>query len=422
MVRQSQDVWSDCCHDWGHIQIREAVISSGQMRQLRTGRVRNRGTMNTQHGTSYLIQTTRRYAITLSLLVLMLLPASLSEAFGQDKPRDAWSAGVEILKSVAPERSGTNTTVVGRQPAADEDSGGDTELRLVALLTADGQQIDQGLIWRVFKTPEGSRKSKLLGEYREASPSVSLKPGDYTVNAAFGRAHITRRIKVKAEQNVTEQFVLNAGGLRLRANYENKKAPDAMVRYAIYVDDREQFTSPNLVMSSVKPELIIRLNAGLYRIVSRFGDANAKVEAEVTVEAGKLSETTITHVAGRAAFKLVTRPGGEALPDTVWTIKYTDGTVVRETVGALPSHYLKPGSYLVSAKSAGQVFSKEFEVRDGKTTNVEVLRNDNALASPAPAKQETAKFPASGNGGFSISPGFSLDDEALVPSLGIKNQ
>ncbi len=48
-----------------------------------------------------------------------------------------------------------------------------------------------------------------------------LHVGDYVVNAAFGRAHITRRISVKPGQadGVVEDFVLNAGGLRVKAQW-----------------------------------------------------------------------------------------------------------------------------------------------------------------------------------------------------------
>ncbi|MCK9912438.1 hypothetical protein MXD81_25005, partial [Microbacteriaceae bacterium K1510] len=82
-----------------------------------------------------------------------------------------------------------------------------------------------------------------------------------------------------------------------------------------------------------------------YRIVSRYGDANAKVEADVTVEAGKLTEATISHSAARVTFKLVTRIGGEALPDTQWTVQTPDGQMVLQSIGALPTHILAPGTY-----------------------------------------------------------------------------
>ena len=124
---------------------------------------------------------------------------------------------------------------------------------------------------------------------------------------------------------------------------------------------------------AVKPDVVIRLNAGIYRIVSTYGDANAQVEADVTVEAGKLSEATVSHSAARVTFKLVAREGGEALPDTQWTVQTADGEVVKRSVGALPTHIIAPGSYTVIAKSGTRAFKRDFTVADGEATQVEVL-------------------------------------------------
>jgi hypothetical protein len=281
-----------------------------------------------------------------------------------------------------------NTTVIERTGG---DKGNTAPLKLVALLTDNGQQIDQGLIWRVFQTgAEPNAKSKLVMENREASPSLKLAPGDYTINAAFGRANLTRRISVKAGVAATEQFVLNAGGLRLSAILSGKPAPPGSVTYAVYSDDHEQFDSRTPVMANAKTGLIVRLNAGIYRLVSTYGDANAQVESDVTVEAGKLTEATITHAAGKATFKLVTRQGGEAIPDTHWSIQTADGQTVKESVGALPTHILAPGEYLVLAKSGGSIFSRKFLVRDGETTSVEVLINEASAATGADAAAQSA--------------------------------
>jgi hypothetical protein len=117
----------------------------------------------------------------------------------------------------------------------------------------------------------------------------------------------------------------------------------------------------------------MRLNAGIYRIVSTYGDANAVVEADVTVEAGKLTEATILHSAARATFKLVTRLGGEALPDTEWTVQTPEGQVVKHSVGALPTHILAPGTYTVIAKSGARAFKRDFTLANGEIAQVEVL-------------------------------------------------
>ena len=149
-------------------------------------------------------------------------------------------------------------------------------------------------------------------------------------------------------------------------------APNS-VSYDIYSGERDQSDNRTKVIGNLKPDVVVRLNAGIYRIVSTYGDANAEVEADVTVEAGKLTEATVTHAAARATFKLVAREGGEALPDTQWTVQTADGEVVKRSVGALPTHILAPGTYSVIAKSGGRAFKRDFTVADGETTQVEVV-------------------------------------------------
>ena len=250
-------------------------------------------------------------------------------------------------------------------------------VRMVARLTADGEEIEDGLVWRVYWHPPGdSSRSTLVATKQDARPVFKLKVGDYIVNAALGRAHITRRISVAASgaEPPTEQFVLNAGGLRLKALVSGAEAASNTVSYAIY-SDRDQTDNRKLVLSAARPNLIIRLNAGIYHIVSTYGDCNAVVESDVTVEAGKLTEATVTHSAAKATFKLVQRAGGEALPDTQWTIQTPQGNEVKESVGALPTHILAPGSYTVVAKSQGRQFQRDITLANGETAQVELVMN-----------------------------------------------
>lgn len=267
-----------------------------------------------------------------------------------------------------------NTTVVPRAPGADATKATSAQVSLVALLTADGQRIDQGLVWRIYaETPGHKVPSKLLMTKREASPTVSLEPGEYTVNAAFGRADITRKITVAPGVAANEKFVLNAGGLRVKVLVDGVEPPANTVAYDIYSGERDQQDNRVKVLGGAKPKIVNRLNAGIYRIVSKYGDANAMVEADVTVEAGKLTEATMAHSAARVTFKLVTRAGGEALPDTQWTVQSLDGEVVTQSVGALPTHILAPGTYSVTAKSGERVFKRDFTLANGEVAQVEVL-------------------------------------------------
>ncbi|HVJ76728.1 MAG TPA: hypothetical protein VM620_02755 [Hyphomicrobium sp.] len=327
----------------------------------------------------------------LALAALLVLVAAIPSYAAEPIPDGPPSGPLNI--HIPPHKTPwkNNTTVIERGGKA-----GLPAVRLVALLTGDGQQIDEGLVWRVFQTLGRSGKAKLVLESHEATPLVNLPAGEYTINAAFGRANLTRKIKVKAGGPPYEAFILNAGGLRLSAMIDGKPAPPGTVSYSIFADEHDQFDSRSLVIGGAKPNLIIRLNSGIYRIVSQYGDANAKIEADVTVEAGKLTETTVTHTGGKATFKLVMRSGGEAVPDTRWTIQTAEGEPVKESVGALPTHVLAPGKYIVTASSAGHLFKSDFEIHDGDIKDVEVLMTS-ATGMRGTGATSTSVAPAGGD-------------------------
>src|SRR5690348_4098101 len=126
-------------------------------------------------------------------------------------------------------------------------------------------------------------------------------------------------------------------------------------------------------MSAISTGVIVRLNAGIYSIQSTYGDANATARADVTVEAGKLTEASLAHAAAKVTFKLVTRAGGDAMADTQWSVSNLRGEPIKESVGALPTHILAPGRYTVVARHAGQQFRRDFAVKAGDVAQVELV-------------------------------------------------
>ncbi|MGE0700803.1 MAG: hypothetical protein AB7O57_17015 [Hyphomicrobiaceae bacterium] len=247
---------------------------------------------------------------------------------------------------------------------------------LSAYLTQDGEPIDQGLVWRIFtETPRSEPpQPRLFTSSREAGPVITLPPGDYLVNVSFGRAHLTRRIVVVDGKPGDERFVLNAGGLRVTAVLgAAEKVPDSAVSYDVYQGDADQVGGRTKVVGNLRPGLIVRLNAGLYHVVSTMGDANAVVSADVTVEAGKLTDAVVSHHAARVTLKLVDRAGGEAQADTLWTVHSIQGEMVRESQGALPTHILAAGQYVASARHGGRLYQRQFVVKAGEPTQVEVV-------------------------------------------------
>jgi hypothetical protein len=317
-----------------------------------------------------------RRSLLRAVVLLCLASMAPATAPAQIAPPGSPLEGWDLTAPPAPPPPAGNVTVVPRVGDGETAQPGEQPVQFVALLTDDGQWIDQGVIWRIYEdTTVSDRRGKLIRTERVPSPVLALKPGNYIVNAAFGRAHLTRKIEiggVAAAEPKVEKFVLNAGGLRVTALLSGKPAPPDAVTYAI-LTDRDQADERRVILQGTKPGLVVRLNAGLYHIVSTYGDANAIVRSDVTVEAGKLTEAQIQHTFAKVSFKLVERSGGEALPDTQWTIQTPVGGIVKESVGALPSHTLAPGNYTVIARNQKRAFRRDFTVQDGQAADIEVV-------------------------------------------------
>src|SRR5262245_8461648 len=271
--------------------------------------------------------------------------------------------------------SPANTTMVPRSTGATKPSGASGQISLVAHLTDASPAITQGLVWRVFRDGTGpDGKAQLVSTHKEATPTLRLEPGIYRINVAMGRANITRKITVEGDQPVREKFILNAGGLRIvPVLASGERASEKLVSFDVESDDRDEYGQRTKVVAGAKPGIVLRLNAGNYSIVSTYGDANAVARAEVSVEAGKLSEVTLTHPAAQVSFKLVTRAGGDAIADTQWSLANAQGDSVKESSGALPSHILAPGTYPAQAKHAGRLYKRDFAVKAGDNVLVEVI-------------------------------------------------
>ena len=282
--------------------------------------------------------------------------------------------------ATTPEREGDGQP--GAAPAAAPQApqvprqAGRSNVLASAYLSQDGEPIDQGLIWRVYVDTPGvdPPQPRLLSTTRDPSPTLQLAPGSYVVNVAYGRAHLTRRIEVAEGNDGDERFILNAGGLRVTAVLgPSEKVPDLAVSYDIYQGDADRLGGRSKIVGGLRPGIIVRLNSGLYHLVSTLGDANAVVSTDVTVEAGKLTDAVVSHHASRVTLKLVTRAGGEAQADTQWSVHSLQGELVRESQGALPTHILAAGQYVASARHAGRLYQRQFTVGSGEPVQVEVV-------------------------------------------------
>ena len=251
------------------------------------------------------------------------------------------------------------------------------ELRLEARLTPDGEPIPGGVLWRLFSAvPSLDGRPFLVATSEAPSPSFDVPAGGYILHVAFGRSGVVKRIDFSGISS-KEVGVIGAGGLKLDATIapESVAANRSRLRFDIYTAE-PQDGERELVASDVPPGQVVRLNAGTYHVVSTYGSVNARTQADIKVEAGKLTEATLQHRAAYLTMKLVRDHGGEAIADTAWTITSMSGDVLRESVGAFPSMVLAEGEYVISARNRQKVYQRTFDVKAGHDSDVEVLLSD----------------------------------------------
>ncbi len=254
-------------------------------------------------------------------------------------------------------------------------------LTLAAQLTTDGPEITRGLTWRVFSpTPGDDGKLPLKGSAQGGTATFDLEPGSYLVHAAFGRAGATKRITVGAD-NKRETLVLDAGGLKLDAMLSGGvRIPPGKLKFTIYEASENDEGERALVVPDVKPNTVVRLNAGTYHVVSQYGNVNAVIRSDIRVEAGKLTEALVEHKAAQITMKLVREKNGEAIADTSWSVLTDSGDIVKETVGAFASMVLAEGKYSIVAKNRDRIYQREFQVDAGRNEDVEVITETDIAA------------------------------------------
>jgi hypothetical protein len=265
------------------------------------------------------------------------------------------------------------------------------DIHFNAKLTNDSDVMEDGLAWRVFSPIAGEDgKLPLVASSDGGSADFQLAPGEYFVNVAFGRAGVTKKLTVPPEGDVGEQtLVLDAGGFLLNAVAgTDQRIPPGQLSFSVYSPDVRENGDRALVMTDVKPNTIVRLNAGTYHVVSEYGDVNAVVRADIQVEAGKLTQAVLQHKAAQITLKLVSQPGGEAIADTAWSVLTGAGDIVNESVSAFSMMVLSEGEYLAVARNKDKIYQREFSVKAGRNTDVEVLmrnpRNSGEQAAAAP--------------------------------------
>ncbi|AZV22282.1 MULTISPECIES: hypothetical protein [Mesorhizobium] len=311
--------------------------------------------------------TVRLFLVWLGALIFMA-PVSLAVAQNVDGVTDLKLPGIS---SYATPKGETSLALSG---------GG--AITLSAQLTDKGSDITRGIVWRVFKPEAVNGKLPMVASSHGGTAVFQLEPGSYLVHASYGRAGATKRITVGKDAK-RESLVLDAGGLKLDAVLSGGvRIPPKKLRFSIYEGTAEANGDRALIIPDVEPNSVVRLNAGIYHVVSTYGAVNAVIRSDIRVEAGKLTEATVEHHAAEITMKLVRETGGEAIADTSWSLLNESGDPIKETVGAFASMVLAEGDYTIIAKNRDRIYQKDFTVVAGQNQEIEVLATEAAAMDP----------------------------------------
>jgi hypothetical protein len=335
-------------------------------------------------------------ALMLGLALAALLPAPVSAQMFSDRPPPVPPAAVPDVQTppamnLAPP-SGTGTipppltqptivppSIATIPPVAPPAAAVPTQgvLSLTARYGKDLPVINGGLVWRVFADkPDDTGTFKLIREERGATPNIVLPPGSYVVHVALGLVSAVRAVSLKAETDRVA-FVLPAGGLRIEGRVGSSKIPPNQISFALYKGSQFEGGAGAEQRSSLVPNVpagdVALLPEGTYYIISNYGDANSVVRSDIRVQAGKLTDVTVSHRAAVITLKLVSDRGGEALANTAWSVITPGGDVIKESIGAFPRVVLSEGEYRAIAKNEGKVFERPFNVVNGVDAEVEVI-------------------------------------------------
>jgi hypothetical protein len=260
---------------------------------------------------------------------------------------------------------------------------GKLPLALSARFSDSGPFISRNLQWRVYSAKsEPTGPMTVAAEATDPYPVFALPPGDYIVHAAYGLASTTQRVTLKDEPR-RETVVVPGGGLRLQGRVGDATISPQRLRFEIYEGSFLQRAGgasptggraerPPVVRQANAGDLIL-LPAGNYYVQSTYGEGNAVIQADVRVEAGRLTDATVHHRAAQITLKLVNAAGGEAIANTQWSVLTPGGDSIKESIGAFPSVVLAEGEYLAVARHDGKTYQSTFRVQSGRDREIEVL-------------------------------------------------
>ena len=254
---------------------------------------------------------------------------------------------------------GTETTM-----AIDMKSG---RLSLSAVTPDNGTPLQDVSFSILEDDPDSLDGLREVRRSRAPQPSFSLPAGTYYVVARSGYAEQRQRIALSAGDDVMKALVLPAALLKFSAQVSGSPAPvNADLAYRIETLGKE----PREIARVSAAQFEGLLNAGRYRVSATLEQNAAGAQQEITLEAGKPLEITLTIDAGEATLRApATASSGY---DTFWELRDAQGRAIWHATSGEPKVLLAPGRYSVRLETRDTILQATFEIAAGEKRTIEL--------------------------------------------------
>ena len=195
-------------------------------------------------------------------------------------------------------------------------------IELAARLDEGGGLVTRPVHWTVKRAMGGSPAAGEPVFSAEAPVAdLNLEPGEYRIEASYGLAHIVHEVAIHSGQWVGVTLILQVGGMRALSLVDNQDVPPGITAdHRIYAVSGRRSGQR---LTAIGQGELARLEAGDYRIESRFKPGNAVAEASVAIKPGVLSSLAIAHLAGIVRVEFIGTASGDGFEvralDSSWT-------------------------------------------------------------------------------------------------------
>jgi hypothetical protein len=232
-------------------------------------------------------------------------------------------------------------------------------LELTARLSESGGLIERDIAWKVLNA-----QNEVVYEGKAPIANAPVPPGTYTVQTTYGSAHFAESVTLLEGNHLMVSFVLDVGGIRILPRLQNMGLAPAESQSLVYAASGHN--KGKLITISKMPGEVLRVEAGDYRIESRFSAGNAVAVADVHVKAGIMSAVEIDHAAGLARLAYV----GGPQQNVSWLVTDSKGQSLPAIDGLSANIVLKPGTYVAKANIGSESLSANFEITAGQARDI----------------------------------------------------